>query len=171
MCAVGFTGYEVADMLVGRTSFTAISADFYGGVVQPAEVFNYETGFYAQDDWRVTRKLTVNYGLRYEVFANPIEKNDQLANFNPATGTLIVAGKGNDTLVELDKNNVAPRFGLAYSFNSKTVLRGGYGIFYSLDRGGIANQLTQNPPFNTTQFRFGSAATMCVSAKRSRCLR
>ncbi len=152
---LGQTGYEVAEMLIGKTNFTSITAS-PTGALQASTAISYENGFYAQDDWRVTRNLTLNLGLRYEYFTAPFEEDDRLANFDPATGRIVVAGmNGPRATVETDKNNFAPRFGLAYAFNSKTVLRGGYGLFYSLDRGGIANQLTQNAPFIVTQFRFG----------------
>lgn len=152
---LGQTGYEVADMLVGRTNFTAITAGQTGALL-PSTTVSYENGVYGQDDWRVNRNLTINFGLRYEYFSAPYEIDNRLANFSP-TGGLAVAkmGGASRSTVDTDKNNFAPRVGVAYSFNSKTVLRGGYGIFYALDRGGIANQLTQNAPFIVTQYRFG----------------
>jgi outer membrane receptor protein involved in Fe transport len=152
-------------MLVGRTNFTSITAA-QNGPVLPSTAISYENGFYGQDDWRVTRNLTLNLGLRYEYFSSPYEENNRLSNFDPTTGKLQVAGMGGPrATVDTDKNNLAPRIGLAYSFNNaKTVLRGGYGIFYALDRGGIANQLTQNAPFIITQFRFsGPGANVRLS--------
>jgi len=149
--AVGRTGYEVAEMLIGRTSFTTAA------FVTPTTAINFENGFFAQDDWRASRRLTLNLGLRYDVFTPPHEANDHLANYDPVSKKLIVPGNGvPSSTIDTDKNNFGPRFGLAYDLtgDGKTVLRGGYGIFYSLDRGGIANQLTQNPPFNTEEFRF-----------------
>ncbi|MEW6734424.1 MAG: TonB-dependent receptor [Acidobacteriota bacterium] len=150
--AMGQTGYEVAEFLIGRTNFTTSSVPG----INPAITTSYETGFFAQDDWRINQKLTLNVGLRYEVFTTPTEKNDRLANFDPTTGQIILAGKNgaSRSTVDNDLNNFGPRIGLAYALNSKTVIRGGYGLFYSLDRGGIGNQLTQNPPFIITQFRF-----------------
>ena len=108
---------------------------------------NYENAVFAQDDWRVNSKLTVNMGLRYEVFTNPTEMYGRQANFDVTTGRLIVAADSNDSLTDTDKNNFSPRIGLAYNLDGegKSVIRGGYGIFYFLDRGGIDNQLAQNP--------------------------
>ncbi len=83
-----------------------------------------EYGFFVQDDWRVTPKLTLNLGLRYDyqAIAKP-----PIANPNPA---LFAAGF--DTGFQpKDKNNIAPRFGIAYAFDEKTVVRGGYGMFYA----------------------------------------
>ncbi len=150
--AVGRTGYEVAEMLIGRTSFTTAA------FVTPTTAINYENGFFAQDDWRATRRLTFNLGLRYDLLTPPYEADDKLANYNPTTQKLVVGGQSGvpRSTVDTDRNNFAPRVGVAYSLTAdgRTVLRGGYGIFYSVDRGGIANQLTQNPPFNTLEFRF-----------------
>lgn len=147
----GRTGYEVAEMLIGRTSFTTAA------FVTPTTAINFENGFFAQDDWRASRRLTLNLGLRYDLLAPPHEANDRLANYDPSTMKLVIPGNGvPGATVDTDKNNFGPRVGLAYDLtgDGKTVLRGGYGVFYSLDRGGIANQLTQNPPFNTEEFRF-----------------
>lgn len=150
---IGRTGYEVADFLVGRTAFTVTSNG-----ATPATAINYESGFFAQDDWRATRRLTLNLGLRYELFTWPYEVNNRLANFDPETGRLVIGGADGvpRSTVDTDKNNFAPRIGAALDLtgDGRTVLRGGWGIFYSLDRGGIANQLTQNAPFIVTQFRF-----------------
>lgn len=113
---------------------------------------------FAQDDWRINRRLTLNAGLRYELFTPYYELNNRMANFDPFSGRILLAGRdGNSrSLVDTDRNNFAPRIGAAFDLfgNGRTVVRGGWGLFYSLDRGGIANQLTQNPPFIVTQFRF-----------------
>ena len=106
---------------------------------------------YLQDDWKLTRKLSVNLGLRYE-FATPTrEKNLQWANYDPGTQTYIAAKEGSlrdEALVEPDRNNFAPRFGFAWSPLTKTVVRGGYGIFYNhSNRMGREGLLGFNPPF------------------------
>ncbi len=84
-----------------------------------------EYAFYAQDSWRITDKLTLNYGLRYDYFnyAQPKVKNPDpgLAALNLDTSR-----------IHLDSNNLAPRFGFAYKLdrNGATVVRGGYGMYY-----------------------------------------
>jgi outer membrane receptor protein involved in Fe transport len=82
-----------------------------------------EYGFFGQDDWRVTPRLTLNLGLRYDIqdLAPPTVNNPSAA--------LAAAGISTTTRVR-DHNNFAPRFGFSYGYDDKTVVRGGYGIFY-----------------------------------------
>jgi outer membrane receptor protein involved in Fe transport len=91
-----------------------------GGTTEPD---TNEYGFFAQDDWRVTRRLTLNLGVRYDYqdLADPTVNNPSAA--------LTAAGLNTTTPVR-DGNNIAPRLGFSYAFDEKTVLRGGYGIFY-----------------------------------------
>jgi carboxypeptidase family protein/TonB-dependent receptor-like protein len=82
-----------------------------------------EYGFFAQDDWRVNTKLTLNLGLRYDY-----QKLAAPTVFNPSAA---LAGAGLNTTTPIrDANNIAPRFGFSYAANEKTVVRGGYGIFF-----------------------------------------
>ncbi|MDQ6799676.1 MAG: TonB-dependent receptor [Acidobacteriota bacterium] len=152
----GFSGYEVADMLLNNsgTSFTATGVP---GFV--AEDINWENSVFGQDDWRVNPNLTLNLGLRYDLFTPYYEKNNRIANFDPTTGRLVIGGQNGvpKSTLNTDKNNFGPRLGFNYLINAMTALRGGYGIFYAVDRGGIGNQLTQNPPYGTTQYRFSGA--------------
>ena len=138
-----FTGYPVSEVLDGFMIEYDIS--------NPVKVYtkNWETGYFGQDDWKVTRQLTLNLGLRYDLYTNPYELNNQWSNFDLNTGALIEAGKNgaSRSLVNTDKKNFAPRIGFAYDAfgTGKTVVRGGFGIFYFLDRGGVGNQLSSNP--------------------------
>jgi hypothetical protein len=140
----GTTRYEQADLLIGFMCTYDIG--FQQGSVGTT---NWENGFFGQDDWKVTQRLTLNLGLRYEYFTNPAEQYARQANFDLTTGHLFLAQNSSDTLTETDKNNFGPRVGFAYDIrgNGRSVIRGGYGMFYFLDRGGIGNQLAQNPPF------------------------
>lgn len=140
----GTTGFEQADLLIGFMCSYQIGTQV-GDIITR----NYENALFAQDDWRVTSKLTLNLGLRYEYLTNPAETSGKQANFNLSRGALVVAEGGDDAQVETDKNNFGPRIGFAYDITGKgkTVIRGGYGLFYFLDRGGINNQLAQNQPF------------------------
>ncbi len=122
---------------------------------------------YAQDDFKVNQKLTLNLGVRYE-FATPYtEANNRLSNFDPATKAIIQAKDGSlydRALVDPDYNNFAPRVGLAYNLMDKTVVRGGYGIGYvHFNRIGSADLLATNFPqitrANVTQ---NAALALCT---------
>jgi hypothetical protein len=90
---------------------------------------------YIQDTWQVNPKLTLNIGLRHELWPPQTPRvAGGFSNFNPFTNSLEVAGVGNNPLNMGRKtylNGFAPRFGIAYRWNDKTVLRGGYGISYA----------------------------------------
>ncbi len=101
--------------------------------------------FFAQDRWQVNPKLTVNYGLRYELYPYPsgINPGDQ-SYYDPATNTALISGFGpnNDRInIKTQKTNFAPRLGIAYRLDKKTVIRTGYGIGYvPLSVNTLANQ-------------------------------
>ncbi|MBS1792579.1 MAG: TonB-dependent receptor [Acidobacteria bacterium] len=141
----GTTGFEQADLLIGFMCSYQIGIQ--NGLVGTT---NWENAVFAQDDYRVNSKLTINYGLRYEYLTNPAEQYGRQANFELSTGHLVLAQNSSDSLTKTDKNNFSPRVGFAYDLSGegKRVIRGGYGLFYFLDRGGINNQLAQNPPFS-----------------------
>jgi len=107
--------------------------------------------FFVQDDYRVLPNLTLNLGLRYE-YGTPIyEKYNRLANYDLATGSLVLAtdpNVGNKSLVKSDRLNFAPRLGLAWTVRPKLVVRSAYGLFYQHTfRQGRENLLAENPPF------------------------
>jgi hypothetical protein len=115
------------------------------------DIYQHMYFVFVQDDWKLTRKLTLNLGVRYE-FATPTRERDfHWANFDAAKGQFITAKSGSlrdEALVEPDRNNFAPRIGFAYSATPKTVVRGGYGIFYNhTNRMGREGLLGFNPPF------------------------
>ena len=91
----------------------------------------WEPSFFAQDNWRIRPNLTLNLGLRYDVFTAPSEKNGNYANLNLATAKLIV---GKTAGVNTSYVNLAPRVGFAYTPMPNTVIRGGFGLtFYPSD--------------------------------------
>ena len=142
-----------------RPTFTGqVLGDFLLGYVADAQLSNIaEThqrlsayAFYVQDDWKPTGKVTVNAGLRYDFMTPAYEEDNHMSNFNGVDG-LVQARDGSiadRALVNPDRNNFAPRLGLTYLPTEKTVLRGGYGVFYNLyDRIGSEDQLSLNAPF------------------------
>ncbi|MCI0625343.1 MAG: TonB-dependent receptor [Acidobacteria bacterium] len=127
--ASGGTGHVMATMLLGYPSRT--TRDFF--IPGTAHVESQEYNFYARDEWRINQRLTLNVGLHYEVNPPFTERDNFWANFNPDTGELLLAGRNasRSANIETDWSGLGPRFGFAYQFTSKTVVRGGYGIFYA----------------------------------------
>ncbi|HSU61556.1 MAG TPA: TonB-dependent receptor [Bryobacteraceae bacterium] len=113
--------------------------------------------FYGQDEWRPTPKLTVTYGLRWEmVFPETVNGPGNGAEYNLDTGLLEVFGTGlvsNHGYQSMNWHNFAPRFGIAYQITPKTVIRTGYGWSYSLGTFGstFGHNVTQNPPVLANQ--------------------
>jgi hypothetical protein len=163
------SGNSVASFLLGYPS-----SGQFGGGQERREYWHY-TGLYFQDDFRVSRKLTLNLGMRWDYETAPVEAENRLVRgfafdqTNPLadqirtaqglaecpacsnlTGGLLFAGVGGTPrgLFERDLNNFQPRAGFAYSVNDKTVLRGGYGLYYAY-RGALGSQ---NGFFVTTPY-------------------
>lgn len=140
------TGSSLANFLLGYQPGFVGRGDPGGPYFQSSK----EMAFFVQDDWKVSPDLTLNLGLRYDIFTAPTERFDRQGNFDPVTRTIQIAGNnapGGRDLANTDKNNFGPRIGFAYSgFKSdKTlVLRGGYGILYTTDIS-AAQPLTANP--------------------------
>lgn len=164
------TSYDLADFYFGLPSTVAQGSNLTTNLRQ------HVNSLYIQDDWRVTPKLTINAGLRWE-YATPIwDRDNYWSNFDPATNTLVRAKPGslyNRALVNPDYKDWGPRLGAAYSIDSKTSIRAGYGISYTFfNRPGSAIEgingplavfgtLTQTalpgqPGFLTTQNGFNS---------------
>jgi hypothetical protein len=139
-----FTGNAMADYLLGYVSDLQLSN------VWVVEQRHRAQMYFVQDDWKVNGRLSVNLGLRYDFITPALEASNAQTNFDPATGTLRFAGDGSleeRGLVKPDRNNFAPRVGIVYKLDDRTVLRGGWGIFYNLfDRVGSEDQLALNAP-------------------------
>jgi hypothetical protein len=140
--------YGGADFLLGDMA----SASF----ATPLVSYNYYpgSGYYAQDTWRTTRNLTINYGLRYEYYSPMLSRFNRLANFYPINGGEVVpvahnaSGAFARSTIHPDYRNFAPRLGFAYQMTKRVVWRGGYAIFYQhRDRIGSESMLDLNPPF------------------------
>lgn len=138
------TGIGVADFLLGYPSAAQLTN--LAVVDQRLRMFS----MFFQDDWKATPKLTLNLGLRYDYATWPYEGADRMTNLDPATGKTFTPASSpyGRSLVSADKNNIAPRIGVAYQLGSKTVMRIGYGRFFMLlERAGSEDQLGLNLPF------------------------
>lgn len=138
-----FTGDEMGDLLLGSPfSMTAGTA--------PVIPWNQEVyAAFLQDDWKVAQNVTLNLGLRYE-YGTPYYSTGDTGNvnFDFATGQLITATAQDKYLMGTDKNNFGPRVGFAWQVRpDHVVVRGGYGMFYSIeDMRGSEGMIAQNPP-------------------------
>jgi hypothetical protein len=114
--------------------------DFFAGFPFKASVevgdptrylHNWAFSLFAQDDWRVSRNLTVNFGLRYEYSTPPAERHNLLGNFDPNVG-MVQVGKQISSIYNPDHTNFGPRVGFAWDIfgTGRTVLRGGGGLIY-----------------------------------------
>jgi hypothetical protein len=192
------TGYSLADALIGNfNSYTEAQYD-------PIGYYRYwEPAAFFDDDWKVTKNLSINYGVRYEFYQTMYSQLDNLTNFvpslyNPAQAVTInskgqiVPGSGNmfDGLQRVSNgvpsqydylvpnasaaavlavpdggprgmypshNTWAPRVGFAYAVNEKTVVRGGFGIFYDRIQGNPTFYTLNNPPYvSSTSYNYGN---------------
>lgn len=167
-----FTGSSLADFLLGYP-LSAQRSTAFGGSTQPgASVL----GYYVQDDFKITPRLTLNIGLRYEIQTRWAERDGHYTNLDLATSRIVVpkfngsiAPGAIPRLVESlaivtnedvglpyklafgDHNNFAPRFGFAYKLTRKTILRGGFGKYYSTLFGDQVLTSPKNPPFLLTE--------------------
>jgi len=129
-----------------------------------------EFSSYLMDDFRATPKLTLNLGLRYDLFTPPVEQENRLANFDFSTGQFVspqlpgVSASGN---VKTDYNNFGPRIGFAWTpWNEKTVVRGGFGIFYDVQADQSDAELAYNPDglfFSQNIFNPATTPSMRIS--------
>jgi hypothetical protein len=147
LSCVSGTGLSYADGLLGYVQQGQLSNVYF------VDQRLFMASFFAQDDFKLNRRLTLNLGLRYDFSAPPVEGKNHLANFVPTSngGALMQAKDGSlsdRTLVNPNYHDFAPRIGFAYQVDTKTVIRAGYGIFYQLfERYGSEDQMSLNPPF------------------------
>lgn len=123
----GNTGHPFASFLLGQGS----GFQLLPGVSTYLSFPSYDV--YFQDDFKITKRLTLNFGVRYEPAFHFVEKYNRLTHFNPQRRLLDFAGEdGNPRhFYKNDWNNLGPRFGLAYRWNDSTVIRMGYGMYFS----------------------------------------
>jgi hypothetical protein len=144
----GGTGNAQANELMSLPAFQVDRGKVFGG---PFNLRTQEYGFFVQDDWKVNDRLTMNLGLRYDLFTPPSESSGRLSYYFPEDRQVIVAGSNGSRIVSTDKNNFGPRVGFAYALDSEKsmVIRGGYGLLYTLDGTDYPPGI-RNPPFTNT---------------------
>jgi TonB dependent receptor len=140
-----YSGAGYGDFLLGLASGQGLT------LFHEVDLFSDGWQFYAQDSWRLTSDVTLDYGLRYEYFTPSQARDHALTTIDPATGEILTARDSGSiydkTLIHPDRNNWAPRVGVSYSLSPSLMLRAGYGIFYQQhDRYGSESQLALNPP-------------------------
>jgi hypothetical protein len=168
------SGHAYADFLLGfPTSVINSSA------IDWSRQRDLYVGPYVQDDWKVSRKLTLNIGFRYDLYTQPVDAKNTGGMFDPngvdsngRKGIIIVPGTNgySRAIVQGHHKNVAPRFGLAYQATPRLVVRGGWGMFYSnreqndqttdmalsllnfrnIDMPAVSAQTTVTPPYTFT---------------------
>ena len=150
-------GIGLADFLLGIPSRA-------GGAIGDS-IQNLRTTYWAgylQDDWRVFRNMTLNYGLRYEFARSPVERDNKSLVFAPELGRILVAGQGvRPDIVDPDWNNFAPRLGFTWQpgILDDFVVRGGAGIYYSTDNFNEEQFKGTGPPFFQAQTIEGNPQT------------
>ncbi len=174
---IDYTGTNLdpfARFLIGRPPNDARYNQALRG---PLDASNWEHGFFVMDDWKIRPRVTLNLGVRYELITPFVEKNDLLVNFDPnftspsgrkgrfvvptadvlpfidpaivnygvVTADQVGVSRG---LINADKNNFAPRVGVAWRLSDNTVLRGGYGLFYPTSAAQGIRDAFGSTPFN-----------------------
>ncbi len=166
------TGLDVASFLLGyaRRKNRAMTVEDTYMERRP------EWSAYVQDDFRVTPKLTVNMGLRWDMFVPWVEDDNRQSNFDPSTGRMVVASddavingvKVGRYLQTYAKDDFGPRLGFAYDLtgNGRTVIRGGFGIFWNWGVGGTSSSKGTNQPFlqATDLLANGGATNLTLSS-------
>jgi Carboxypeptidase regulatory-like domain len=147
------TGFDVASFMLGLVNVK--NRNLFDATTYTEKRPEYS--LYVQDDYRLTNRLTMNLGLRWDVYVPWVEVDDRQSNFDETTGRFVVAS--DDAVIAgvnvgrylqtYSKRDLGPRFGFAYDLDGsgKTFLRGGFGIFWNFTPGGTSSSKAQNPPF------------------------
>ena len=139
-------GSDVADLVLGLPMTVGM-----GLQLTDPHTKSWNLDYFLQDTFKVTPKLTLNYGLRYE-YQNPwTEEHSNMSNYDVASGMIVLAGRNHvsNGIIAPRKTDFSPRFGIAYSVDPKTVIRAGAAIFFSPENDGREDFMTKNAPFAT----------------------
>ena len=144
-------GSGIASLLTGYINSAA-----RGFLLEPYTLRTQEHGMFVQDDFKASARLTVNAGLRYEIFTAETEEHDKIVNFDPVNLRLIYAGEDGASRSVNKKTqygNFAPRLGLTYDLfgDASTILRTGFGITYFPEQPSASNMIGQQVPYTISQ--------------------
>ena len=147
------TGFDVASFMLGLVSAKNRNLFDAGTYTEKRP----EIAVYVQDDFRASSRLTLNLGVRWDVYPPWTEIEDRQSNFDVTTGRFVVASDGAEMggvkvgryLQTYSKKDIGPRFGFAYDVagDGKMLVRGGFGVFWNFSPGGTSSSKAQNPPF------------------------
>lgn len=172
-----YTGNTLADFVGGFfDNYYQFSTARYG-------IRTHSLYFFGQDAWKLTKNLTLDYGLRYEYNSPQTDPHNNIMGWYPGQQSTVFPGAPpnflfpgdhgtpNRGLVYPDKNNFAPRFGFAWDMlsNAKLVMRGGFGVFYDIEDGALNLQFGGQPPFGYVANNFPCFSTVagqgCLTAQ------
>ncbi|HXY09348.1 MAG TPA: hypothetical protein VEI52_16010, partial [Terriglobales bacterium] len=167
------TGYPLADFVGGFfDNYYQFSNAAYG-------IRTHQLYFFAQDAWKVTRNLSLDYGIRYEYNSPQYDPHNEIMGWFPGQHSTVYPdapdnflyphdpGTPNRGMIYPDYNNFAPRFGFSWNMlgSGKLVMRGGFGIFYDMEDGGLNLQFGGQPPFGYVANNYP-----CLTAGNSSCI-
>ena len=167
----GGTGSGFADFLLGLPNSSS-KTSLVAGV--PYESYS-EFGAFVQDTWRISPRVTLTPGVRYDLFTDPLERHNRQSDFIPDsagftglghTGSIAIAGQNGTSrgILKTQNRNFSPRVGVAWRLEDKNVVRGSYGLFYFDEQGtGSSARLFINYPDTVTNAVNCTTTTPCLS--------
>jgi hypothetical protein len=166
------TGSALADFVGGFTdNYYQFSRAIYG-------IRTHQLDFFGQDAWKITKNLSLDFGLRYEVNSPQVDPHNEIQGWFPGQQSTLYPGSPPDFLyagdpgtpnrglIYPDRNNLAPRFGFSWDMlgNSKLVMRGGFGIFYDIEDGALNLQFGGQAPFGYVANNYPCFTTAAIAA-------
>jgi hypothetical protein len=135
--------HELAEVLLGLPMFGYHGRRFGSPVLRDNQY-----SAFAQDDWKISNRLTLNLGLRYEYYTPFYSPTNELSMFDVEQKRMVIAEKDGESryIIDPDRNDFAPRVGAVYKLDERTTLRGGFGIFYTPETA-KRDDIKFNPPF------------------------
>lgn len=152
---LGFTGNALSELLQGLPAVSGVAR-----LDNPQYLRTSSYNFFLNENWRLSQRLTITLGARYEYNAPAADRFDRANVYDPRSARLVPVGKDGFPRAgyDRDSNNIAPRFGFAFqpTANGATVIRGGYGVYYDQSALAPGEGLYFNPPYYNFQLFFAS---------------